>query len=315
MYFPNAGVDINPALVLLLGLMTGTLSGFFGVGGGFLITGGLIVLGVPPVFAAERLISQLEGWDVAGPVIRLTYVALLAGIGCFVLYDHWITSRRTLSLGDEVSTAGMARRVRSLQIGPRVFRLPGPLSLHTRVSLPASGIADVALWVPIAIGSLGGFMAGLLGAGGGVLTVPLLIFVLGVPTTIAIGTDLLQVVVTASVGTFLYSLSDRVDILIVAITLASASAGAQLGVTATRFVESSRIRFLFAALLLAASAAVALSHVTDDTDGASQSAAASALLLSAAGAICIIIAALLIAARRRGPADSSEASSVKVVHK
>ena len=51
MWFPNAEVTVNPALLLLLGVMVGTLSGFFGVGGGFLITGGLLVFGVPPVFA------------------------------------------------------------------------------------------------------------------------------------------------------------------------------------------------------------------------------------------------------------------------
>ena len=51
MWFPNAEVTVNPALLLLLGVMVGTLSGFFGVGGGFLITGGLLVFGVPPIFA------------------------------------------------------------------------------------------------------------------------------------------------------------------------------------------------------------------------------------------------------------------------
>ena len=61
MYFPNADVIVNPFLLLLLGLMVGTLSGFFGVGGGFLITGGLLVLGIPPVFAVGTGLTLIMG--------------------------------------------------------------------------------------------------------------------------------------------------------------------------------------------------------------------------------------------------------------
>ncbi|MCS5668917.1 MAG: sulfite exporter TauE/SafE family protein, partial [Dehalococcoidia bacterium] len=61
MWFPSAEVSINPALLLLLGVMVGTLSGFFGVGGGFLITGGLLVFGVPPVFAVGTGLALIMG--------------------------------------------------------------------------------------------------------------------------------------------------------------------------------------------------------------------------------------------------------------
>ena len=61
MWFPNAEVTVNPALLLLLGVMVGTLSGFFGVGGGFLITGGLLVFGVPPVFAVGTGLALIMG--------------------------------------------------------------------------------------------------------------------------------------------------------------------------------------------------------------------------------------------------------------
>ncbi|HLF04316.1 MAG TPA: TSUP family transporter, partial [Dehalococcoidia bacterium] len=61
MFFPNAQVAVNPALLLLLGLMVGILSGFFGVGGGFLITGGLLVFGVPPIFAVGTGLALVMG--------------------------------------------------------------------------------------------------------------------------------------------------------------------------------------------------------------------------------------------------------------
>ena len=64
MLFPNAGVEVNPALLLMLGLMVGTLSGFFGVGGGFLITGGLLVFGVPPLFAVGTGLTLIMGTSI-----------------------------------------------------------------------------------------------------------------------------------------------------------------------------------------------------------------------------------------------------------
>ena len=341
MLFPNAEVVVHPGLLLLLGLILGTLSGFFGVGGGFLITGGLLVFGVPPVFAvgtgltlimgssiintlkhrslgnvdfklgafmvtgtipaiflAERLNSSLETAGVAGPVIRYIYVIFLAALGLFIVYDYLRTRRRSGTPDGELSTARLVQRVRSLRIPPHRIGIPGVGWIPTYVTLPISGIDRISVFVPIGIGFGIGFIAGLLGAGGGFILMPVLIFVLGIPTTVAIGTDLFQIVITGSVGTFLYSLSNHVDPVMVVIMLVAASAGTQLGATATRFVEAARIRILYGLTILSGSVAVGLEQASNATGRESLSWAASILLLGVAGLMCLVILGLLIAAKR-----------------
>lgn len=346
MLFPNAGVEVNPALLLFLGLVVGTLSGFFGVGGGFLITGGLLVFGVPPLYAvgtgltlivgssiintlkhrrignvdfklgafmvvgtvpavmvAEELNQWLERIGAAGPVLRYTYVVVLAMLASYIFYDHWKSRRGPGSEGDAVSTSTLIERVRSLRLPPASILVPWMGRVSTTTSLPKSGIDRISVWVPVGIGSAIGFMAGLLGAGGGFILLPVLIFVLGVPTTVAVGTDLFQVVITGSVGSFLYSLEGRVDLVMSVIMLGTASAGSQLGVAAARYVDGARIRFLFGLTMVAGSISVALREVSESVSGLNYLGdAGSVLLLGTSGAICLVVGGLLIAAKRKKPA-------------
>lgn len=346
MLFPNADVVVNPALLLLLGLMVGTLSGFFGVGAGFLITGGLLVFGVPPLFAvgtgltlimgasiintlkhrklgnvdfrlglltlagtipgllvAERLNAKLEEEGVAGPVVAYLYVALLAAMSIFILYDYIKAGRGGVGRQDEVTTARLARRVQSLRVPPHSIGLPGVGSVSMYVRLPASGIEAIPVTVLVSIGFGVGFLAGLLGAGGGLMLLPAMIFVLGVPTAVAVGTGLFQIIVTGSVGTLVYALSNHVDLLMVVIMLATSAIGSQLGVSATRSVAAARIRFLYAITLMGSGVAIALRQVGESISGAeSLSTAATAVLLGVAGAMCLVIAAMMVAARRGRPA-------------
>lgn len=349
MLFPNAGVEVNPALLLLLGLMVGTLSGFFGVGGGFLITSGLLVLGVPPLFAvgtgltlimgssllntlkhrqvgnvdfklgslmilgtipavvlAERVNSQLEDWGVAGPVISYTYVALLATLATVVLYDYLKVRNKTDPNGDRVSTYELSQRVQKLRIPPHSIGFPGRMSLATYVHLPISEIQQLSIWVPIGLGFGVGFIAGLLGAGGGVVLMPILVFLLGVPTTVAVGTGLFQVVITGSVGTLLYSLSNNVDLLMAVIMLATASIGSQLGVQATRFIEGTRIRSLYGITILSAGISVALQQVSVSSGPEYLSTIASVVLLGVAGVICLIIGGMIVTKKRSGQPQSPQ---------
>ena len=340
MYFPNAEVSIHPALPVLLGLIAGTLGGFFGVGGGFLITGGLLVFGVPPVYAvgtgltlvmgtaiintfkhrrlgnvdfrlgglmaagtipaiflAEGVNSWLEAAGLAGPVIRYIYVGFLSSLGLFILYD----CRR--GRGGATTTGGLARRVRGLRIPPHRVGVPGVGGVSTYVALPVSGIERISVFVPVGIGFGIGFVAGLLGAGGGFILMPALIYVLGVPTVVAIGTDLFQIIITGSVGTFAYALSDRVDPLLAVLMLGAASAGSQLGAAATRRAEPARIRFLYGALILSGGLAVALEEVSQAVGGAGWlSVAASVALLGSGGGMCLLLAGLVWRGRGGGGA-------------
>ena len=262
--------------------------------------GALMVAGtIPAIFLAERLNSALESAGFAGPVIRYVYVVFLTALGLFIVYDYWRTRRRSGSGDEEVSTAGLTQRVRALRIPPHRVGIPGVGWVSTYAALPVSGIERISVFVPVGIGFGVGFIAGLLGAGGGFILMPVLIFVLGVPTTVAIGTDLFQIIITGSVGTFAYALSDRVDPLMAALMLAAASIGSQLGTRVTRLVEPSRIRFLYGALILSGGAAVALEEISQAVPGAGVlSTAAPVVLLGSGGGMCLLLAALAIRARR-----------------
>ena len=343
MYFPNADVVINPALLVLLGVIVGTLGGFFGVGGGFLITGGLLVFGMPPLFAvgtglslvmgvslintlrhrslgnvdfrlgllmaigtvpalyaAQRVNQALEAAGVAGPVIRYLYVVFLATLGLFILWDYWRVRRRSDVTEENTTTEGLARRLLSWRIPPRYVYLPGLGRTSTVIPLPVSGVEEISVFVPVLIGLAAGFFAGILGAGGAFILTPVLIYFVGIPTVVAIGTDLFQVIITGAAGTFVYALAGRVDPLMVVIMLASASIGSQLGTSATRYVEPSRIRFLYGVLVLSGGIAVAMDQASHAIPGAGLlSIAAAVVLLGVGGGMCVFLGVLILRARLR----------------
>ena len=132
---------------------------------------------------------------------------------------------------------------------------------------------------------------------------PILIFVLGVPTTVAIGTNLVQIIITGSVGTFVKSLAGHVDPVMVVLMLVAASAGggSQLGAAASRIVEASRIRVLYGVIVLAGSVAVALEQASKIASSEFLSNLAAVVLLGVSGSICLVIAAMLVAAQLGKP--------------
>ena len=97
----------------------------------------------------------------AGPVIRYTYVALLAAMGSVIIYDYSKTRRSGAGAGvDLVSTSNLARRIQSLHMPVRSIGLPGHPSLPTYVSLPTSRIRRISIWIPISVGFMVGFFRG-----------------------------------------------------------------------------------------------------------------------------------------------------------
>ncbi len=341
MYFPNADVTINPALLVVLGLIVGMLGGFFGVGGGFLITGGLLVFGVPTLYAvgsglalvvgtslmntlnhremgnvdyrlglllvvgaapamygAERANRLLESYGLEGPVVSYFYVALLFGLGAFIVWDYWQTHRGRRASEKDITTEGLARRIQSLNLPPRHIWLPRWGRISTLVALPTSEIAQMPAFVPVIVGIGVGFLAGILGAGGGFILTPVLIYLLGIPTRIAIGTGLFMVLVASSVGAFVYALSDRVDLLIALLMLVAASLGAQLGAIATEHVRASGIRILYGVIVLCSGAAVGLQQASVALSLELLSTVGSIALLSSGGGMCLLLLARMLRARR-----------------
>ena len=113
------------------------------------------------------------------------------------------------------------------------------------MNLPTSGINRISIWIILGVAFLGGFFSGFLGGGAGYIRMPCLIYLLGIPTHIAVGTDLFEIIISASYGTVTHALKGNVDILIALVMHTGAAIGAQIGATLTQFLGGPRLRMAF----------------------------------------------------------------------
>ncbi|MFB6121483.1 MAG: sulfite exporter TauE/SafE family protein [Halobacteriaceae archaeon] len=265
------------AIFVGFGLLIGTLFGFFGMGGSFLVTPALLVMGYPSTVAVgsglafvfgtsvigalrhrdhgqvdyklaaimtlamtigieggKSVVFFLEATGMADLIINVAYVGLLAAVGLFTLRDAW-------SGADETGT-DLSERVQTIHIPPMVT-----LRGEVRVS------GAIIFAVGLAIGVLSGF----LGVGGGFLLMPAMMYGLGVPAAIAVGTDILQITISGAFGAFTYAQSGSVALPVVGFLLLGSALGARIGAGATNLVDEDEIKGYFAAMLLAGSVAVA----------------------------------------------------------
>jgi len=284
MHFPIAGVTLNPLLLAGIGFLVGILGGFFGVGGGFIAGPLMFWSGVPMNFVVgtdlahmtgksivaarrhralghvdiklglvmvagtilgveggARTIEALESAGMVDLVIGVSYVLILLTISVFTAWESIRALRimRTdrVDARDAVGFKGIRKRVHGLRISPMI-------------SLPGSGIASISFWAVFGVGLITGFLAGTLGVGGGFVRVPMLVYAIGIPTHVAVGTDLFEIVISAGFGTLTHAAKGNVDVLMALTMHTGAALGAQIGATATRFFTGPRIRLLFSGLPL-----------------------------------------------------------------
>jgi len=278
-YLPIAEMSVNVAVFLGMGCAVGFLSGMFGVGGGFLLTPLLIFMGVPSAVAVgtgsmQILASSvaggiaqyrrknvdikmglvLVGGGVVGAVIGVALVRILRQIGQF---DLFVSVSYVLFLGAVgglmlIESIGTIRRARSGQ--PLPARKTGQHSwvhgLPFKMRFKRSKLYISA--VPAAlIGAFVGFMAALMGVGGGFVMVPAMIYLLRVPTSIVIGTSLFQIVFVMAATTLLQAMQNKtVDVVLALLLIVGGVVGAQLGVIAGARLKGEQLRFLLAALVL-----------------------------------------------------------------
>lgn len=292
MYFPISDVTVNPLFLAGVGFLVGILGGFFGVGGGFLAgpmmflagvpmnfvvgtdlahmtgksivaarrhrilghvdikLGVLMVLGtVPGIELGARIIERLEATGRIDLVVGGAYVVILIAIGAFTF---WESVRALKLVRTEQMDAQDALAFQNVTRQVHRFRVP-PL-----VSFPESGIESISLWVVLGVSFLTGLLAGVLGVGGGFIRMPMLVYIIGVPTHVAVGTDLFEVVISAGFGTLTHAMKGNVDILMALVMQTGAAIGAQIGATSTRFFAGPRIRLLFSFLPFIGAALVIL---------------------------------------------------------
>jgi uncharacterized protein len=281
-YFPIAGVTINPLFLASVGFLVGLLGGFFGVGGGFLAgpmmflvgvpmnfvvgtdlahmtgksivaarrhrilghvdikLGLLMVLGtLPGVEVGARIVESLKATGAIDTVIGVAYVVILLAIGSFTAWEslralHLVRTER-MDAKEALAFQGVTRRVHRVRIPPHI-------------SLPNSGIESISLWIIVGVSFLTGVLAGVLGVGGGFIRMPMLVYLIGVPTHVAVGTDLFEIIISAGYGTLTHALKGNVDVLIALVMHTGAAIGAQIGAMATRYFAGPRIRLLFSIL-------------------------------------------------------------------
>lgn len=297
-HLPIAQIDFNILVLILVGFFVGVLGGFFGVGGGWIVTPALNSFGFHMAYAIGTDISQifatsivgtrkhsklgnvdwklgfisvigsvigvelgaqtvmlLERYNEAGPVIRITYLFFLLGLGIYMFYDYFIIRKRILKKEADLNNKIADLNDTSEQVSPLAKKVQS-LVIPPMISFKTSDIKAVSLWVILAIFLFSGFLSGILGVGGGFIIMPCLVYVVGCPTIIAVGTSLMSVGLTAAYGTFTYAMKGRVELFAAIYMFIGASVGTQFGVAAVRYIKGYGIRILFAIMIILAGCSV-----------------------------------------------------------
>ena len=278
-YLPIANLSVNALVMILLGGGVGLLSGMFGVGGGFLTTPLLIIYGIPPTVAAASSASQVTGASVSGVFahfhrggvdVKIGGVLVAGGIvGSFagawifrllqqsgqidtvigVVYVLMLGSIGTMMGREAVGSIFRARtgrppRARKRRHHPLVAALP----LRTRFYASGLYISPLA---PLLLGFVTGILTILLGIGGGFILVPAMIYLLGMATSVVVGTSLFQTLFVTAVATMVHATTTKaVDIVLAALLLVGSVTGAQLGARFATKVKPEYLRLALAIMVL-----------------------------------------------------------------
>ncbi len=210
-----------------------------------------------------QLIQALKRAGNVNVVVSVVAIVVYIGISAFMLWE----SRTTLKSAKKQTqrklppTEGAAPKADRSAFGHVTEKIQRT-KVWPMISLPTSGIAEISLWVVLLVAFVGGFFSGFLGGGAGYIRMPSMVYVLGIPTHLAVGTDLFEVVISASYGTFTHAIKGNVDILIALVMHTGAVVGAQIGVVATQYFAGPKIRLAFVPLPLLGAAIVIYTLVT-----------------------------------------------------
>ena len=275
-YLPIAQAAIDPLILLALGLGVGILSGMFGIGGAFVLTPSLIFIGLPPAVAVASqanvvLASSVSGalfhWrrgnvDVLMGAVLLSGGVLGSGVG--VLLFGFLQRLGQLETALALSYVVLLLGVGGLMVaeGLRSFSRRAQsrrkrAHVHTwahglpfRLRFRRSQLYASAL-LPFAVGAGVGVLSAFLGVGGGFIMVPLMIYLLGMPTGVVVGTSLFQMIFVAGSASFLHAVSNRsVDLVLAGLLIAGSVVGAQYGGRLAARLPTHALRLLLGALLL-----------------------------------------------------------------
>ena len=282
LFLPIAHMDVNIALILAYGALVGFLSGLVGVGGGFLITPLLIFTGIPPIIAVSSGATQMAGTAAGasyiqwrhgtidfrmalvllagswlggwlgvvlantlvrrgdfGNVVVLLYVVLLGFVGISMLLESLRAIARTrepVKAAPEMPRTGLVRKVASL--------------LPFEMRFGASGVR-MSVLVPLVLGAFVGMLTSLMGVGGGFIMVPIMIYLLRIPTRIAIGTSMFQLLfTTAAVSIMQAGINHAVDPFLAGTLILGSIFGTNAGARLGTRLPAEKLRLILALVVV-----------------------------------------------------------------
>lgn len=292
-YLPIAEMPVNILVILLLGGITGVLSGMFGVGGGFLITPLLIFIGIPPAVAVSSSANQIMASSFSGFLahwrrynvdFKMGFYLMMGGlvgstvgVGLFALLkslgqiDLVISLTYVLFLG-VIGSLMAIESIKSIQAKKIQVNAPAAVTKDVAVSwfqrisaslplvteFPRSKL-KISLLLPLVIGFLVGVLVSIMGIGGGFVMIPAMIYILRMPTSVVIGTSLFQIVFITANVTLLQAINTQtVDIILAFLLLISSVMGAQVGTRMGGKMPAEHLRALLALMVLMVAMKLAL---------------------------------------------------------
>ena len=201
-----------------------------------------------------QLIQMLKRAGNVNLVVSVVSIAIYIGISTFMIWEAWRTLYFSKTRKPRLKVPGTAAQQDESSFSHRT-RAIQRLHLWPMVSLPSSGVR-ISLWIIVIVSFIGGLFSGFLGGGAGYVRMPMMVYLLGIPTHLAVGTDLFEIIISASYGTFSHAIKGNVDILIALVMHTGAAVGAQIGAISTQYFAGPKIRLAFVPLPLIGAAIV-----------------------------------------------------------
>ena len=284
-YLPIAEVSVNAFLLLGLGGLVGILSGMFGVGGGFLMTPLLFFIGIPPAVAVATEANQIVASSFSGVLAHFKRKTVDLRMGTVLLIGGLVGAALGVQLFNMLKSAGQVDLLVKLCyvvflgiIGGLMFmesakailrsKKPGAVptrkkhnwihNLPMKMKFRTSGLY-ISVFPPLIVGLFVGVLAAIMGVGGGFIMVPAMIYLLGMPTKVVVGTSLFQIIFVTAFTTLLHATTNyTVDMALAVLLLVGGVVGAQIGTRIGVKMKAEQLRILLALMVLGVCGKLAL---------------------------------------------------------
>ena len=217
-----------------------------------------LIMAVGTILGAEggaQLIQILKRAGNVNLVVSIVSITAYVCISTFMIWESRKTLKRKSGATSEGKVKGSKAKADQSSF-QHVTHSIQRLKIWPMIDLPTSGVKAISLWTILFVAFIGGLFSGFLGGGAGYIRMPSMVYVLGVPTHLAVGTDLFEIIISASYGTFTHALKGNVDILIALVMHTGAAIGAQIGAISTQYFSGPKIRLAFVPLPLIGAAIV-----------------------------------------------------------